>query len=58
MPIVIDEVVISVEVTGGGPSGGQEEKEVTPAAVAADRHALVQEIVEQVMDILSRREER
>lgn len=53
MPFVIDEVVINIEVPQGaaaaappgGPAGG------------ADRQALVAEIVEQVLDILQRREE-
>lgn len=58
MPVVIDEVVISVEVTGGEPPGAEEGKERPPGAAAADRHALVQEVVEQVMDVLSRRGER
>lgn len=53
MPIVVDEVVISVEVAnqdsgGGAPSGGS----------AEDRQALVEECVERVLDVLRRKEER
>lgn len=55
MPIVIDEVVISVTVeqqaTGAGGS---------PASTASseDRHALVAECVERVLEVLAQREER
>ena len=53
MPFVIDEVVINVEVppTPAAPAaaGG--------AATAIDRQALVAEVVEQVLDILQRRQE-
>lgn len=52
MPIVIDEVVISVEV-GNAASGGA----ATPAPAEVDRQALVSEIVEQVLEILRQREE-
>ena len=53
MPFVIDEVVINIEVPQGAAA---------PAAPAggggtADRQALVAQIVEQVLDILQRREE-
>jgi hypothetical protein len=53
MPIVVDEVVISVEVAnqnsgGGAPGGGGSE----------DRQALVEECVERVLDVLRRKEER
>ena len=56
MPFVIDEVVINIEVPPAaaapalpGGTGG--------ASSAADRQALVAEIVEQVLDILQRRDE-
>ena len=53
MPFVIDEVVINIEVplAAAAPAlpGG--------AGSAADRQALVAEIVEQVLDILQRRDE-
>jgi Family of unknown function (DUF5908) len=55
VPIIVDEIVISVEVTnqeaGGGPgsAGG---------LAAAERQALVTECVERVLDVLQRKEER
>ncbi len=51
MPIIVDEVVISVEV-GNASSGGA----ATPPAPEADRQALIAECVEQVLEIL--RQER
>lgn len=50
MPFVIDEVVINIEVpqVAAAPASGDG---------AADRQALVAEVVEQVLDILQRREE-
>ena len=60
MPIVVDEVVISVEVTGGTAPAGQG----APAAGGAppggvdDHQALVEACVERVLEILERREER
>ena len=47
MPIVIDEVVISVEV-GNAAGGGA----ATPAAPADDRQALIAECVERVLQVL------
>lgn len=54
MPIVVDEIVICVEVAG------EEAGAAAPAAggSAEDRHALVSECVERVLDVLRRREER
>jgi hypothetical protein len=55
MPVIVDEIVISVEVTN------QEAGGATPTAAAPgpqDRHALVSECVERVLDVLKRREER
>ena len=53
MPIIIDEVVISVEVTnqasGGASSGG---------GATDDRQAIVAECVERVLDILAQKQER
>jgi hypothetical protein len=56
MPLIVDEIVISVEVTnaqaGGAapaPGGG---------ADAEQRQALLAECVERVLEILERREER
>ena len=55
MPVIVDEVVISVEVAGG-PPGAQ--APAGPAAPAQDKQALVAECVERVLDILRQREER
>ncbi|MDJ0844822.1 DUF5908 family protein [Crocosphaera sp.] len=53
MPIVVDEVVISVEVTNP-ESGG-----ATLALTAAeDKQAIINECVERVLDILKQKEER
>ncbi|WP_346289106.1 DUF5908 family protein [Zoogloea sp.] len=52
MPIIVDEVVISVEV-GNAASGGTP----TPPAPETDRQALVAECVQQVLDILRREQE-
>ncbi len=56
MPIVVDEVVISVEVTGEPPAG--EGAPRAGAVAALDRQALIEECVERVLEVLSRREER
>jgi hypothetical protein len=55
MPIVVEEVVISVEVTNEGAGGPG-----TPAGggAAGDRQAIVEECVERVLEILRQREER
>jgi len=53
MPIIIDEVVISVEVTNQASGGGS-----TPPPPTEDKQALVAECVERVLDILREREER
>ena len=53
MPIIVDEVVISVEVTNQDSSGS-----TTPAPATADKQALVAECVERVLEILREREER
>jgi len=52
MPIIIDEVVISVEGTNQAASGG------TPPPSNDDKQALIAECVERVLDILREREER
>ena len=53
MPIIVDEVIISVEVgQGPAPQGS------APAAAPTDRQALVEECVERVLEVLRRREER
>jgi Family of unknown function (DUF5908) len=53
MPFVIDEVVINVEVPPTPAAPGA----ASPGATAIDRQALVAEVVEQVLDILQRRQE-
>lgn len=53
MPIIVDEVVISVEV-GNAVSGGA----ATPPSPTEDRQTLVEECVERVLDVLERRAER
>jgi len=56
MPIIVDEIVISVEVTSQAAAGA------APAAGGGasmeEHHALVNECVERVLDVLSRKEER
>ena len=51
MPVVIDELVVSVEV--GNRTGGR-----AAAPDAADRQAIVEECVERVMEILEQKQER
>ena len=55
MPVIVDEVVISVEVAGPTAAG---RAAAEPAAAAQDKQALVAECVERVLDILRQREER
>ncbi len=52
MPIIIDEVVISVEVDNREAGGDN-----SPAAPVGDRQALVEECVARVLEILRDREE-
>jgi hypothetical protein len=54
MPVVVDEVVISVEVAG--PAAGA--AAAGPGPAAPDPQALVAECVERVLDVLRQREER
>jgi hypothetical protein len=53
VPIIVDEVVISVEV-GNAAAGGS----ASPPAPMADRQSLVAECVERVLDILALKAER
>ena len=53
MPFVIDEVVINIDV----PSAPAAPAAPTGGAGTGERQALVAEIVEQVLDILQRRDE-
>ncbi len=55
MPVFVDEIVISVEVTNqeaaAPPSGGS-------GAATGERQAMVAECVERVLDILRQKQER
>lgn len=53
MPIIVDEVVITVEV-GNQAAGGA----TTPPPTTEDRQTLVAECVERVLEVLRQREER
>jgi len=55
MPIIIDEVVISVEVGNREAAGETAGSSGVPAA--EDRQALIEECVARVLDILRDREE-
>ena len=55
MPIIIDEVVISVEVGNREAGGGSAGSAAVPAT--EDRQALVEECVARVLEILRDREE-
>ena len=53
MPVIVDEVVISIEVTNDA-SGGS----TAPASPTEDRQSIVSECVERVLEILARKRER
>ena len=53
MPIIVDEVVISVEVSNQAGGGA-----ATPPAPTDEKQALVAECVERVLEILRERGER
>ncbi len=53
MPIIVDEVVISVEVSNQAAGGG-----TAPASETDSKQALVAECVERVLEILRQQEER
>jgi hypothetical protein len=55
MPVIVDEIVISVEVTNQASGGAAPAAE---GAMAEDRQVLLSECVERVLDILRRKEER
>jgi hypothetical protein len=62
MPIIVDEVVISVEV-GNQDSGGASSRPVSGATVDGpvstdEKQAIVAECVERVLDILQQKAER
>jgi hypothetical protein len=54
MPVIVDEIVISVEVASDEAAGAAPGAAPDPQ----DRHALVSECVERVLDVLRRKEER
>lgn len=58
MPIVVDEVIISVEVEA--PPAADARSPARPASGSApeDKQALVAECVERVLEILAQKEER
>ncbi len=53
MPVIVDEVVISVEVSNQA-SGGS----TTPAPAAEDKQTMIAECVERILEILRQRQER
>jgi uncharacterized protein DUF5908 len=53
MPLIVDEIVISVEVTNREAGGA-----VSAPSPTDERQALVSECVERVLDVLRRKEER
>lgn len=59
MPIVINEVIVTVEVENRAPSAtpGQPAGRAAGAAAPADKQALVAECVERVLEILAERKE-
>jgi hypothetical protein len=60
MPIVVDEVLITVEVENegaGAPAGTAAPGAGRAAGASADRQALVAECVERVLEVLAERRE-
>jgi hypothetical protein len=55
MPVIIDEVVISIET---GPASANAGNRVTGTSVADDHQQMVAECVEQVLEILQHKAER
>ena len=53
MPVIVDEVVISVEVTNQAAGGA-----TTAPSATEDKQTLVNECVERVLDILQQKSER
>ena len=53
MPVIIDEVVISVEVTNQDSGGA-----ISASSSPEDRQAIVNECVERVLEILKQKNER
>lgn len=60
MPVVIDEIVITIEVGGSRSDGNAPaatDDSNSPASTVVDRSALVAECVEKVMEVLRDRRE-
>ena len=53
MPVIVDEVVISVEVTNQASGGA-----AAASSATDDRQAIISECVERVLDILQQKAER
>lgn len=53
MPVIVDEVIISVEVTNQASGGA-----APPSGESENRQALIAECVERVLDIIRQKEER
>ena len=53
MPIIVDEIVISVEISNQAAGGA-----ASPPSATDDKQTVVAECVERVLDILREREER
>lgn len=56
MPIIVDEVVISVEVNSPAPAA-EKGTSLNGEGESADKQRIIEECVERVLDILARREE-
>lgn len=53
MPVIVDEVVVSVDVAGAGETSGE-----SSAAGGIDRNLLIAECVERVLELLRQKGER
>jgi hypothetical protein len=53
MPVIVDEVIITVEVTNRDSGGGS-----TSSSSTEDKQAIVNECVERVLEILKQKTER
>lgn len=53
MPVIIDQIVISVDVSNQASGGA-----VSPTSATEDRQSIINECVEIVLDILERKAER
>jgi hypothetical protein len=53
MPVIVDEVVISVEVSNQAAGGS-----VAPSTATDDKQTLISECIERVLDILEQKVER